>query len=105
VFGHKIHGGRRDELRGHDEVALVLAVGVIHDDDHSAFAEVGDDGFDGVEMIFHAAGLNLVAGRQNVTPFVKVHAGGLRFMLVTGQSLAKVEKYLFKDYRRGVAAS
>ena len=40
---------------GHDEVALVFAVGVVHDDDHFAFAEVGDDGFDGVKFVFHSA--------------------------------------------------
>ena len=40
---------------GHDQIAFVLAVGIIHDDDHFAVAEVGDDGFDAVESFFHSA--------------------------------------------------
>ena len=51
----EIHGGGRDVLRGHDEVALVLAVGVVHDDDHFTLAEVGNDGLKGVELVFHLA--------------------------------------------------
>jgi hypothetical protein len=57
VLGHEIHGGGRDKLRGHDEVALILAVGVVHDNDHFTFAKVGDDGFDAVKSIFHSAGV------------------------------------------------
>ena len=34
---------RRDELGGEDEVALVLAVLVVDQDDHLAGAQVGDD--------------------------------------------------------------
>ena len=53
-LGHEIHGGRRDKLPGHDQIAFILAVGVVHDDDHFAFAEVGDDGFNAVELVFHS---------------------------------------------------
>ena len=53
--GHEIDGGGRDVLRGHDKVAFVLAVGVVHDDDHFAFAQIGDDGFNFIERIFHSA--------------------------------------------------
>ena len=53
VPGHEIDGGGRDAFGGHDEVAFVFAVGIIHHDDHPAFAEIGDDGFNGVERLFH----------------------------------------------------
>ncbi len=55
VLGHEIDRGGRGELPGHDQVALVLAVGVIHDNDHFAAADVGDGGFDGVENFIHSA--------------------------------------------------
>ena len=51
--GHEIDGGGRDELPGHDQIAFIFAVGIIHDDDHFAFADVGDDGFNAVESFFH----------------------------------------------------
>ena len=53
VFGHEIDGGGRGELRGHEEVAFVLAVGIVHDDHHFAALDVGNDGFDAVESGFH----------------------------------------------------
>ena len=53
MAGHKIDGGGCGVLAGDDEVAFVFAVGVVHDDDHFAFAQFGDDGFDGVKRIFH----------------------------------------------------
>ena len=53
--GHEIDGGGRDVLAGHDEVALVLAVFIIHDDDHFPPADVRNDGFDAVESFFHSA--------------------------------------------------
>ncbi len=56
VLGHEIDGGGGDELRGHDEITFIFAVGVVHDDDHPAFAKVGDDGFDGIKRLFHSAG-------------------------------------------------
>ncbi len=46
VLGHEVHHLRRGTLRRADEIALVLAVGVIRDDDHLARADVGEDGFD-----------------------------------------------------------
>ena len=42
--------------RGHDEITFIFAVGVVHDDDHPAFAKVGNDGFDGIKRLFHSAG-------------------------------------------------
>jgi hypothetical protein len=44
-------------LTGHDEVALILTVGVVHDDDHPAFVEVGGNGFNVVENFLHSAGI------------------------------------------------
>ena len=54
--GHEIDGLRRDLLRGHDEVAFVLAVRVIHDDDHAPGADVLDDAFDGIEGVLQGGG-------------------------------------------------
>ena len=43
VTGHEVDRLRRHALAGQDEVALVLAVGVVHEDDHPAGLDVGDD--------------------------------------------------------------
>jgi len=40
--GHEVDGLGRDELRRHREVALVLAILVVDEDDHLARADVGD---------------------------------------------------------------
>ena len=42
VGGHEVDGLGRDELGGHRQVALVLAVLVVDEDDHLAGAHVGD---------------------------------------------------------------
>src|SRR5690606_11174834 len=49
VRGHEIDDLRGDLRGGADEVALVLAVLVVGDDVHPAFANVLDRGFDGIE--------------------------------------------------------
>ena len=43
VFGHEVDGFGGDVFGGHDEVAFVLAVFVVHEDDHFAGAQVVDD--------------------------------------------------------------
>ena len=43
VARHEIHVGGACPAGGHDQVALVLAGFIVHDDDHPAFAQVGDD--------------------------------------------------------------
>jgi hypothetical protein len=43
----------RDVLRGHDEVALVLPVRVVHDNDHAALANVSAHGLDAIETLCH----------------------------------------------------
>ena len=43
---HEIDGFRRDVLGGQHQVAFVLAVFLIDQDDHAAGAHVGDDGLD-----------------------------------------------------------
>ena len=53
VLGHEIHGCGRDELSGHNEVAFVFTIRVINDDDHFAGLNVGDDGFNGIELMPH----------------------------------------------------
>jgi hypothetical protein len=67
MFGHEIDRGGRDELRRHDEIPFILATGIIHHDDHFAFAHVGDDGFNGVKLTFHAAASMVVIESGNVT--------------------------------------
>ena len=49
VRGHEVDRLGCRELRGDDEVALVLAVGVVDDDDQTAFADVFDRLLDGRE--------------------------------------------------------
>ena len=43
MLGHEVDGFRRDEFGGQHQVALVLAVFLVHQDDHFAGLEVGDD--------------------------------------------------------------
>ncbi len=40
VLRHEVDGLRRDLLGGHDEVALVLPILIVHDDEHFALADV-----------------------------------------------------------------
>jgi hypothetical protein len=44
------NGFRRGVLGGHDQIAFVLAILVVHHDHHLAGADVGDDIFDGIEL-------------------------------------------------------
>lgn len=43
MLGHEVDGFRRDVFGGHDEVALVLAVFFIDQDDHAPRFQLGDD--------------------------------------------------------------
>src|SRR5690606_25162372 len=49
VSGHEVDVFRAYLLGGNDEVAFVLAIPVIHQDDHFALANVFDDFFDAVQ--------------------------------------------------------
>jgi hypothetical protein len=49
VRGHEIDGIRRSHLRGDDQIALVLAILVIDQDEHPAIARFLDDLLDGNE--------------------------------------------------------
>ena len=49
---HEVDGFRRRLLGGDDEVALVLAVFVIDEDDHAALAQLVDSLLDGTEALF-----------------------------------------------------
>ena len=53
VFGHEIDCLRRRVFRGHDQIAFVLAVGVIHDDHHPAVAQVLDHRFNAIKRFLH----------------------------------------------------
>ena len=59
VLGHEIDGLRRRVLGGHDQIAFVLAVSVIHHDDHPAFPQLLDHRFDGIKRLLHLSRLNL----------------------------------------------
>src|SRR3954464_8444504 len=48
--GHEVDVVGADELRGHDEVALVLAVLVVHDDDHASRGDLLQRLLDGGEI-------------------------------------------------------
>jgi hypothetical protein len=47
VLGHEVDGIGSGHLRRHDEVALVLAVLGVDQDDHAAVAQIVDDLVDG----------------------------------------------------------
>src|SRR5450759_4394433 len=65
-LGHEVDACGGGELRGHREVALVLAVLVVADDDHPALAQVVERIRDGREMPFAVpAGAFLVAAHEN----------------------------------------
>ena len=49
VFGHEIDRLGRHFARGHDQIALVLALGIIGHNDHLAGAHVLQDGLDGIK--------------------------------------------------------
>ena len=50
VRGHEVHRVRRNFFGGHHEVALVLAIGVVGDDDEFAGADVFENFFDRIEL-------------------------------------------------------
>ena len=52
IARHEIHVLGADPLGGHDEVALVLAILVIHDDGHLALAQIREDLVDRVHRSF-----------------------------------------------------
>jgi hypothetical protein len=49
VFGHEIDRVRRDLLGRHDQIAFVLAIFIIHDDDHAPLAQIFDNLFGAVQ--------------------------------------------------------
>ena len=52
-FGHEINCLRRRVFGGHDQIAFILAVGVIDDDDQLAFTQVLDHRLDRINRCFH----------------------------------------------------
>ena len=53
VLEHEVDVLRRNLLGGHDEIALVLAILVVDNDDELALAEILDGLVDGVEFEVH----------------------------------------------------
>jgi hypothetical protein len=43
VLGHEVDGLGRDELRGHEQIAFVLAIFFVYQDDHAPASDLGDD--------------------------------------------------------------
>ena len=52
VLGHEIDRLGCDLGRGHDQIPLVLALGIVGHDDHFAGANIAQDGFDGIKGRF-----------------------------------------------------
>src|SRR5207245_9064368 len=50
VHGHEVDGVGRDLLGGHDEVAFIFSVFVIHQDDHAAISDVSNGVFNRVKF-------------------------------------------------------
>ena len=57
ILGHEVDGIRRRHLRGNDEVALVLAIFRIDENDHAAVLHLLDDLFDRRECAAARSGL------------------------------------------------
>ena len=68
VGGHEVDGLRRDVLRGHDQVALVLAVGRIDHHHHLARADVVDRFLNGRKRRHLEFGVHLLEARISVHP-------------------------------------
>ena len=71
VADHEGHLFRRRLRRGHDQVALVLAVGVVDDDDELALGDGRDGRFDAVEvrvLVRHVRPLRLQVMRPGMPP-------------------------------------
>ena len=62
VTGHEIDGLGRGELGGDDEVAFILPVFVIDEDEHAAVARVLDQFLDGGEVLRQLDGADVVHG-------------------------------------------
>ena len=70
--GHEIDRRRRDVFGGQDEIALVLTVGVIDDDDHASPAEIRRHGIHRIEdSLLHAGQVSRKrpAGGNKKSPF------------------------------------
>ena len=52
VFGHEVYRLGRDFRSGHDQIALVFALGVVGHDDHAAGLDIFDHRLDGIEKGF-----------------------------------------------------
>ena len=62
MLGHEVDRIGRGHLRGNNEIAFVLAVRVIDQNEHASVARVVDDLFDGREKL----GVVLVIGRSGI---------------------------------------
>ena len=82
VRRHEVDRVRRRELRGDRQVALVLAVLVVDDDDHAAFADVLDRGLDRRERCGHGHPCRLP--REQLLDVFREHVG-LEVDLVAGR--------------------
>ena len=58
-LGHEINRLRCRGFGGHDQIALVLAVGIVHHDHHLALPQVLNDALDGIKRCFHRLPINL----------------------------------------------
>src|SRR5262249_16233523 len=53
VFGHEIDRSRGDRLRCHNQITFILAIGIVHNDDHAASLKIGTDRINAVELACH----------------------------------------------------
>ncbi len=86
VFGHEVDGFGRDHLGGHGEVAFVLAILVIHDDDHLSGADVGDGFFDCGERHLSTSGCFAGPGGVGAIPQLRgdIAGDGIGFYVYGG---------------------
>src|SRR5215831_10474945 len=69
MFRHEVNALRGDELGGHDQVALVFPIGIIHDNNHPALQDIGDYRFDGIKLLRHRLRPNYWSTGQTPTRF------------------------------------
>src|SRR5213075_994694 len=53
MLGHEINPFRSDEFGSQDQIALVLPIGIVHNDHHFTGLDVGNHRFNGVELLPH----------------------------------------------------
>ena len=98
ILGHEVDGFGRDLLGGHGEVAFVLAVLVVDDDDHAAGANLLQRGFDVAEWGGNGHGaVEDCSKRQRLGTALRYSPFAVRYSLLAWLSLTLTGKLLREE--------